>query len=166
MKNREKVVDLRVRSALKECAQHQARLHAAWVEAVTFPALKEGARENHLTEAHIRTLDQLLFRFGKLQDAMGARLLPAVMQQLQEWQEHEPFLDTLNRAEKLGMLSSVEQWLLVRELRNQTAHDYPEQPERMLAGLRRLVSHVPLLVKLHAQLASMAEQRIHPPQSL
>ncbi|WP_137890796.1 hypothetical protein [Ramlibacter sp. 2FC] len=107
----------------------------------------------------VRTLDQLVFRFGRLQDAMGTRLLPALLQLTQEWRDDEPFLDKLNRAEKLGMLPSAEQWQLLRELLNQTAHEYPSQPELVRANLRRLVAQVPTLEQAHAQLAAAAQQR-------
>jgi hypothetical protein len=51
----------------------------------------------------------LVFGFGRLQDAIGTRLLPAMLQLTQEWRDNEPFIDKLNRAEKLGMLPSAEQ---------------------------------------------------------
>jgi len=90
---------------------------------------------------------------------MGTRLLPALLRLTQGWHDSEPFLDELNRAEKLGMLPSAEQWQMLRELRNQTAHEYPAQPELILANLRLLVSHVPLLEQAYAQLARAAQKR-------
>lgn len=135
------------------------RLHAAWEEATNFGPLKEPSVAE-FTEEQVRTLDQLLFRFGKLQDAIGTRLLPATLQLVQEWRDNEPFLDKLNRAEKLGILPSVEQWQLLRELRNQTAHEYPDQPELVRANLRRLVASVPVLEEAHKQLAEFAESYI------
>ena len=36
------------------------------------------------------------------------------------------------------VLPSAEQWHLLRELRNQTAHEYPEKPELVLANLSHL----------------------------
>jgi hypothetical protein len=158
MKPRE-IIDFKLVPALRECELHQARARSAWVEAVEFPALQEQAT-TPLTDSQIRTLDQLLFRFGKLQDAIGTRLLPALLQLLQEWQDNEPFLDKLNRAEKLGMLPSVEQWQWLRELRDQTAHEYPDNPALMIENLRRLVSQVPVLLELHRHLASVAEARL------
>lgn len=157
--NQQAIIELKLLPALRECALHQARMSSAWVEAVDFSSLREGATDV-LTEEEIRTLDQLVFRFGKLQDAIGTRLLPAMLQLVQEWQEGEPFLDKLNRAEKLGMLSSVEQWLWLRELRNQTAHEYPDNPAVMIENLRRLVAHVPALVAVYQHLAAVANARL------
>jgi len=37
------------------------------------------------------------------------------------------FVDNLNKAEKLGALSSTEKWLTVRQLRNQIIHEYIEE---------------------------------------
>jgi len=152
------IIEFKLQPALAECALHRQRLHQAWLEASDFDAFKQ-ASPAPLSDDEVRTLDQLVFRFGRLQDAMGTRLLPALLQLTQEWHDSEPFIDKLNRAEKLGMLPSAEQWQMLRELRNQTAHEYPAQPELMLANLRRLVGHVPLLEQAHAQLADAAQQR-------
>ena len=163
--NKQDSIQLKLLPALQECSQHQKRLHSAWQEAMNFAAIKHPAVQN-LSDEEVRTLDQLVFRFGKLQDAIGTRLLPAMLQILQEWQESDAFLDKLNRAEKMGILPSVEQWLLLRELRNQTAHEYPEHPEVILANLRHIVAHAPLLEKTFTQIADAANTRIlHPAQT-
>ena len=50
-----------------------------------------------------------------------------------------------------------------RELRNQTAHEYPLQPEIVQLNLRRLAQHVPDLEAALAQLQSHAVRRgAHP----
>jgi hypothetical protein len=65
--------------------------------------------------------DQILFRFIKLQDAMGERLIPATLGHLMEPFESWPMRDRLDRLEKLGYVD-VEAWLRWRELRNRLAH--------------------------------------------
>lgn len=155
----QEIVEFKLQPALDECAMHGQRLHQAWLEASVFEALRPVATSS-LSDEQVRTLDQLVFRFGRLQDAMGTRLLPALLQLTQEWRDNEPFLDKLNRAEKLGMLPSAEQWQLLRELRNQTAHEYPSQPELMRTNLRRLVAQVPMLEQAHDQMAVVARQRM------
>ena len=57
-----------------------------------------------------RLTDQVLFRFMKLQDALGERLIPATLSELREPFEEWPMRDRLDRLEKLGYLD-VEQWL-------------------------------------------------------
>jgi uncharacterized protein with HEPN domain len=77
---------------------------------------------------------------------------------MQEWQDEAPFIDKLNRAEKLGLIPSALQWQELREIRNQTAHEYPAQPELVIANLRNLMRQVPALEAAHNQL-QLAAQR-------
>jgi len=63
-------------------------------------------------------------------------------------------MDKLNRAEKLGMMPSVEQWQLLRELRNQTAPEYPDQPERVKANLSQLLEQVPVLEDIYRRMSN------------
>ncbi|MGE3104325.1 MAG: hypothetical protein AB7K14_03650 [Lysobacterales bacterium] len=79
-------------------------------------------------------MDQLLFRFMKLQDTVGERLIPQTLATLREPFEDWSMRDRLNRLEKLGYLD-VDDWLSWREVRNQLAHEYPDQPEIRFATL-------------------------------
>lgn len=141
--------------ALQECLLHQRRLHAAWQELLQSHGLDDAS----LSEEQVRVADQMVYRFGRLQDAIGTRLLPALLQIMQEWQDSEAWIDKLNRAEKLELLPSAETWLLLRELRNQTAHEYPLQPEIVQLNLRRLAQHVPDLEAALMQLQNQAVRR-------
>lgn len=80
--------------------------------------------------------DQILFRFTKLQDAMGERLIPATLAHLAEPYEDRAMRDKLDRLEKLGYLD-VDAWLRWRELRNRLAHEYPDAPDLRQAQLRQ-----------------------------
>ena len=71
--------------------------------------------------------------------------LPTVLKVTGDWREDETFLDKLNRAEKLKLLPSADAWQSLRELRHQSAHEYPEQPEVLLHNLQRLHGAVPTL---------------------
>lgn len=141
--------------ALQECQLHQQRLHSAWQELTQSQCLQAAS----LTEQQVRVADQMVYRFGRLQDAMGTRLLPALLQIMQEWQDEQPWIDKLNRAEKLGLLPSAETWMLLRELRNQTAHEYPLQPDIVQLNLSRLAQHVPLLENALQLMQTHARQR-------
>lgn len=81
-----------------------------------------------------RLTDQILFRFMKLQDAMGERLIPATLHRLLEPYEDWPMRDRLDRLEKLGYVD-VEQWLRWRDVRNRLAHEYPDAPELRHAAM-------------------------------
>jgi hypothetical protein len=70
-----------------------------------------------------------LSRYSKLQDLMGTKLLPAVLELTYEEGELRSFIDKLNRLEKIGAISSASEWLELREMREQLAQDYPDDHE-------------------------------------
>ncbi|PSJ40069.1 hypothetical protein C7I36_12440 [Zobellella taiwanensis] len=82
-----------------------------------------------LDAVDLAVMDQFIVRFSKLQDAMGARLMPAILELTKEQGSLSTFIDKLNRLEKIGAINSAEQWLQLREMRNQFAHDYPQDSE-------------------------------------
>ena len=124
-------------SVARECRLHLDRLdHARRKLAGHFPLSIEDWQE--LDNDTIADLDQLLFRFGRLQDAIGQRLFQHLLALSLEWEESEPFLDKLSRLERLGIIPSAEQWILLRELRNSAMHEYPDQPELTVANLNRI----------------------------
>jgi hypothetical protein len=82
----------------------------------------------HLSDTELAVLDQFSTRFAKLQDAMGAKLFPAILELTKEPGNYPAFLDKLNQLEKIGAIESAEQWLILREMRNTFSHDYPDDP--------------------------------------
>jgi len=78
-----------------ECERHLRRLrYAAEKSEELFPLSAE--RYQNLLDPEVAGLGQMLFCFGKLQDAIGQRLLPAILLAGQEWQDDETFLDKRN----------------------------------------------------------------------
>ena len=119
-------------------ARWQADRHAAvladalasWAAMPTVPDLASVDSDRALRAQ----ADQILFRFTKLQDTMGERLVAATLDALAEPFEAWPMRDRLDRLEKLGYLD-VNDWLACRELCNRLAHEYPDAPELRYAQL-------------------------------
>lgn len=128
----DKVSVLRLQDAWRECERNLYYLRGALSSLAPILPMT-GERFEHLTDAQVRSLDQFILRFTKLQDAMGSRLFPAILQYLQEQYEERPMLDKLNRLEKLGYIRSAEAWQNIRDTRNKFAHDYPDDWERNAA---------------------------------
>lgn len=106
------------------------------------------------TDAGLRQLtDQILFRFIKLQDCMGERLVPATLEHLAEPWTDKPMRDRLDRLEKLGYLD-VEAWLRWRVLRNRLAHEYPEAPAVRLAHLLQAMAQAAELLAAYRHWAA------------
>jgi len=125
---------LRLQDAWRECERHVYHLFHAMSSIRIFWPLT-GETYTNLSDEQIQDVDQFILRFTKLQDVMGGRLFPAILQYLKEQFEDRPMLDKLNRLEKLGIIDSVEQWQTVRDIRNKFAHDYPDDPDKNAAQL-------------------------------
>ena len=109
-------------TAVWECDRHCQALSEAMADWRAQPAISSDALEND--PALRRLTDQILYRFTKLQDAMGERLVPATLTWLREPHEAWPMRDRLDRLEKIGIMD-VEPWLVWRDVRNRLAHEYP-----------------------------------------
>ena len=123
-------------SALWEADRPFATLASAWRDWQTAPAASLLLLESDPTK--LRILDQLLFRFTKLQDVMGSRLVPATLAALAEPYEDWAMIDRLNRLEKLGFVRT-DDWLSWRETRNRLAHEYPDDMETRFAAIESAV---------------------------
>lgn len=72
-------------------------------------------------------------RFCRLQDTLGDKLLPEILKALGE--PDRALLINLEKAEKYGWLESSEQWIALRQLRNQMIHEYIENPQILFDAL-------------------------------
>ena len=133
------VAVLRLRDAWRQAERHVHHMkHAMRALQPLLPF--DEARFAGLTDEQIQDVDQFILRFSKLQDVIGARLFPAILDFLEEPFETRPMLDKLNRLEKLGFLESVERWQYLREVRNRFTHDYPDDPERNAVNLNLAIA--------------------------
>lgn len=89
-------------------------------------------------------LDAFVSRFGRLQDTVGDKLLPALLSALAE--APGPAIDNLDKAEKFGFIESADVWMEMRRLRNQMVHEYVEDLAVLSSALRNGHAFVPALV--------------------
>jgi hypothetical protein len=82
-------------------------------------------------------------RFGRLQDTVGDKLLPAVLAALGE--RVASAADNLDRAERLGLVRGADEWFQMRALRNQMVHEYVEDPVVLHGALTAGRDFVPCL---------------------
>ncbi len=123
-------------AVLEVCKRHANRLSWAMIRLQAKFPLTASAMQG-LDDTDLAVLDQFSTRFSKLQDAMGAKLFPAVLELTKEQGELPAFLDKLYRLEKMGAILSADKWLLLREMRNEFSHDYPDDPAIQSALLNK-----------------------------
>lgn len=83
-------------------------------------------------------------RFGRLQDTIGDKLLPLLLAAMGE--KISAAIDNLDRAERLGLLQSADEWMTMRNLRNQMVHEYVEDLLVLTSALQSGHDFVPALV--------------------
>ena len=104
-----------------------------------------------MSKADRRLLDQFAYRYTRLQDDMGARLMPAVLKALGEDIAPLSATDRFTRLEQLGWLPSADEWLTLRQVRNQFAHDYPDSPAECFERLQAATQASRQLLTVMAQ---------------
>jgi hypothetical protein len=104
----------------------------------------EVAQQIELDPILAERLDAFVSRFGRLQDTVGDKLLPALLLALAE--RSGPAIDNLDKAEKLGFIESADTWMELRRLRNQMVHEYIEDLAVLTSALRSGHAFVPMLV--------------------
>ena len=114
----------------------------------------------HLTKdsALAERLDAFVSRFGRLQDTLADKLLPTLLDAMAERRAWP--IENLDRAEKLGWLSSTEDWLVMRKLRNQMVHEYIEDLVVLHNALTAGHDFVSTLSDTTERLIDQAQQRI------
>jgi hypothetical protein len=96
-------------------------------------------------------LDAFVGRFGRLQDNLGDKLLPQLLDAMAE--KTGAVIENLDRAEKLGWIESADVWLEMRKLRNQMVHEYIEDMNILISALQAGHKFVPVLIRTAQQLA-------------
>jgi uncharacterized protein with HEPN domain len=71
--------------------------------------------------------------------------------------DNQLILAKLNRLEKIGALASAEQWLSLREMRNQIAHEYPDDPGMQAATLNKALKQADTMLQISRSVKGFLE---------
>ena len=153
------IARLKWRSAVNECRIHETRLRAAMARvAIRMPVDAEGLTS--MNDETAAWMDQFLYRFLKLQDAMGERVLTDGLLLMGEDYRDKPFIDALNRLEALNLIPSRDWWQELRETRNQIAHEYPERRAEQAAAVNVIFEQCPSLLDTFGGFVAAVESRL------
>lgn len=140
------------------CIIHSERMSFAWNKIkLHFPLDRE--KYLRLKPEELSFFDQLIFRFSKLQDSMGGKLFPAILENIGEDIKGLPFIDKLMKLEELNIISSADEWLLLRETRNTVTHEYPFITDEVIQGLNMLGKHYQLITEIWEGVENYIESR-------
>jgi hypothetical protein len=79
-------------------------------------------------------LEAFVSRFGRMQDTITDKLLPRWL--VAQAEKPGSVIETLNRSERLGVITNVEDWLAARKLRNRLVHEYLQDAHQFAEDLK------------------------------
>lgn len=144
MTNDDNLLIQRLRFLMRVVSRESAYLKATDARLFSQPFDADRARRLPDDEAEAERVDAFVSRFGRFQDTLGNKVLPAYLEAVGE--TVGAMLDNLDRAERLGWVSSADRWFAARNLRNQMVHEYIEDPEILSNALQSGHEFVPALV--------------------
>ena len=150
----------KLKEAIQICEIHNQRMMYAMEKVKHHFPLDQNKYKN-LSFDDLSYLDQLIFRFSKLQDGMGTRFFPAILENLGEDIEGKPFIDLLTKMEKLNLLENHKQWLKLRETRNLVTHEYPFFTPEIIHGLNMLIEQAEILESIWKNLFQFSKKRFN-----
>lgn len=153
---------VRIARLLALCRKDAAGLERVIARLFDAPVTGERLATLATDDALAERVDAFAARFGRLQDALSDKLLPAYFDLMQE--PARPMLEMLDRAERLGLVSSADEFIEARKLRNRLVHEYVESRDELAANLNAARSASTLLTTTLAHVAdAISRPRIQDP---
>lgn len=106
---------------------------------------------NKLEDNEVAVIDQFLFRFSKLQDAIGSRLFANILLYLDEDIKNLTMIDKLNRLEQIDLLESKIVWQNLRELRNELSRQYEQDSAESLKFINEIFNTRHQLIAIYTR---------------
>ena len=138
----------KIKSALAEQDGNFIHIHNALEKLKAYLPIVSAHLDDRDVVEHI---DQMIFRFMKIQDGMGRRLIPLIVEMIEADTSEMTFIDKLNRLEKFGLIEPGE-WNSYRKIRNDLAHTYPEEKEELVDAINEAAV---IIQKLEASFLKM-----------
>ena len=143
---------------LHECNQHKTRLMRAKSHLKDFMPIDKDQYMN-FGDIEMGFIDQMIFRFSKLQDTMGEKLFPSLLELMGEEIKSKPFIDRLNRIEELGILYKDE-WMALRKDRNEIAHEYSFNQDEVIDGINIIYTSSDQLLAIYDALYLYIQEKL------
>ena len=151
MTNRNEDIKERLQREFEVCDKHILRITEA-LRGLSVESPVSVEFYANLSPEQVRCIDQFIFRFSKLQDAIGAKLFRYLLEYLDEDVTALPMRDILNRLERYQIIPSADEWNYIRELRNEISHDYPLMEDDVVAILNELFLKVNDVFEIYRKL--------------
>ena len=147
----------RLRFLLRVVDREKSHLRATDERLFAEPFTVERAKALDQDEEQAERAEAFVGRFGRFQDTLGDKLLPAYLGA--EGEKPHTAMERFDLAERLGLFPSADAWFSMRKLRNQMVHEYIEDPALLASALQSGHEFVPTLLGVaHALTAAIGKR--------
>ena len=150
---------IKLQKYFSECDKHLQRIEEAYEDIKSILPISAN-RYQKLKKDEVQAIDQYLFRFSKLQDTICDKVFKLLIMQFNQNSENIPFIDILNQLEKIGFLYSAREWINLRKIRNEIAHQYDDEPEDMSQAINNILNQKEIIKKIYINLKNRAKHII------
>ena len=140
----------RIERECSACDRHFMRMEEA-IKALGVGLPMSPSQYDALSEDQVRCIDQFLFRFAKAQDSIGGKLFRYLLTLVGEENEAMPMRDVLDKMERYGIIDSADEWIYIRELRNEISHEYNTSEGDDVDRLGELISKRAVLQSVYSR---------------
>jgi len=139
---------IKLKKYFNECDKHLQRIEEAYADIENSIPLTV-QKYKTLSKDEVQDIDQYLYRFSKLQDTLGDKIFRLVLNIYEPNNESIPFLDLLNKLEKLNFLENTKEWINLRDKRNKIAHQYDDEPFEMTQAINDILNQKDILKSIY-----------------
>lgn len=148
--------NIKLKKYFNECDKHLQRIEEAYADIKdSVPLTVE--KYQILSKDEVQDIDQYLYRFSKLQDTLGQKIFKLVLDIYEPTPEVIPFIDMLNKLEKLNFLDNTKEWIHLRDVRNKIAHQYDDEPYEMTQALNDILNQKNILKAIYERFKQKLE---------
>ncbi len=141
-----------------ECDKHAQKIEIAKKHISAFIPLTVNSYQA-LSEIDTSFIDQLIYRFSKLQDTLGEKIFPSILTLAHEDVKKKTCIDILNRLEELEVVNKNE-WLKLREMRNEIAHEYSFNTEEVVDSIAIIYKISEQLLDIYHKTVTFCDERL------
>lgn len=113
----------------------------------------------NLAFAEKAIFDAYLKRFSSIQDFLGTKIFPILLDL--SGISATKMTDILYFIEKEEIIDSLDNWIELRELRNELEHDYPDQMKQALCDLKKCIDLFSIIESYTVKSIDFAESKLN-----
>ncbi len=137
--------------------KHVVVLEKALKKVLRFVPYDSHKLEN-CSDDDVTSLDSITLRFSKLQDLIGSKIFPILLNIYGQDSPDQTFIDKLNKLEKLNFLESAHIWRVLRDFRNNIADEYSLYSEKLSGKINEVIKGSMFLVSYWKELKQKIEK--------